>query len=464
MNKNILLSVIVLSSVFSLNTITMSPFAGRLDAQLSADHYSTFYEWKAACDELPRFAESVDNPRFTILNKQILLDHINFYMTTMRQYFADMHWIEGKVPHFMKYETIPNFESYIQKIEVPTNAVIAIHGDLHGDVHALNRFIQTFLERGYLDEENPFKIKSPHFYMIFLGDYVDRGWYGLEVIYTILRLKNENPQQVFMVRGNHEDIELSTAGYGFGDEILKKFPRSSYIIGSVAQLYTMLPLALYIAAPEGEHYNIIQCCHGGIEIGVDPRPLLAQKMAHACMKIDMLMQADGFAQLADIAPKSLKRFFKNYQPLTTANGFMWTDFIVDPAKIIALSPRDGCTGNLFEYGKRATEQLLRVWSGSSYTLRAIFRGHQHDFDPTPMRRRILNHDRLSHPQDAGVGKLWLEKGSVHQEKPALLQDISVVTFSVAPQTGYDWPYHSFGQLTIAPRYNDWRLQVFRLAY
>ena len=42
--------------------------------------------------------------------------------------------------------------------------------------------------------------------MVFLGDYTDRGSYGVEVMYVLMRLKVENPDQVWMARGNHEDI------------------------------------------------------------------------------------------------------------------------------------------------------------------------------------------------------------------------------------------------------------------
>ena len=42
-------------------------------------------------------------------------------------------------------------------------------------------------------------------YMVFLGDYVDRGFYGTEVLYTIMMLKIANPEKVILLRGNHED-------------------------------------------------------------------------------------------------------------------------------------------------------------------------------------------------------------------------------------------------------------------
>ena len=41
------------------------------------------------------------------------------------------------------------------------------------------------------------------FFMIFLGDYGDRGANSIEVYYTILKLKIAFPRQVILLRGNH---------------------------------------------------------------------------------------------------------------------------------------------------------------------------------------------------------------------------------------------------------------------
>ena len=69
-------------------------------------------------------------------------------------------------------------------------------------------------------------LAKPNTYMVFLGDYTDRGNYGIEVLYTMLRLKLANPEQVFMARGNHEDIQM-IASYGFLAECQKNTVRSS---------------------------------------------------------------------------------------------------------------------------------------------------------------------------------------------------------------------------------------------
>ena len=64
-------------------------------------------------------------------------------------------------------------------------------GDLHGDYPSL---------LGLLKICNPAKDC-----LIFLGDYADRGSYGVEVIETVSDLAIEYPKNVFLLKGNHED-------------------------------------------------------------------------------------------------------------------------------------------------------------------------------------------------------------------------------------------------------------------
>lgn len=58
---------------------------------------------------------------------------------------------------------------------------------------------------------------------VFLGDFVDRGSHGVEVVALISCLKIVYPDKMFIVRGNHEEESLNRA-YSFYEEVICRFP------------------------------------------------------------------------------------------------------------------------------------------------------------------------------------------------------------------------------------------------
>ena len=58
--------------------------------------------------------------------------------------------------------------------------------------------------------------------MLFLGDYVDRGNFSFEVVMFLYSLKINFPQEITMLRGNHESIAM-TEHFTFREEVLRKF-------------------------------------------------------------------------------------------------------------------------------------------------------------------------------------------------------------------------------------------------
>jgi len=67
----------------------------------------------------------------------------------------------------------------------------SVIGDLHGDFEAFQVALKIV---------DPVKDG-----MVFLGDYADRGSSGVEVIDAVNSLKRNYPQNVFALKGNHED-------------------------------------------------------------------------------------------------------------------------------------------------------------------------------------------------------------------------------------------------------------------
>eukprot|EP01105_Mastigella_eilhardi_P016293 TRINITY_DN3714_c0_g1_i5.p1 TRINITY_DN3714_c0_g1~~TRINITY_DN3714_c0_g1_i5.p1 ORF type:complete len:292 (+),score=45.93 TRINITY_DN3714_c0_g1_i5:66-941(+) len=85
-------------------------------------------------------------------------------------------------------------ESILLRLESP--AFVA--GDLHGNYKDTVRFTSLLgFGRGARSLLVPANL-------IFLGDYVDRGPHSVETLLFLLALKVKSPNQVFLLRGNHE--------------------------------------------------------------------------------------------------------------------------------------------------------------------------------------------------------------------------------------------------------------------
>ncbi|MEM3673205.1 MAG: metallophosphoesterase family protein [Candidatus Bathyarchaeia archaeon] len=89
-------------------------------------------------------------------------------------------------------------EGRLVKLEPVGEALVA--SDFHGDIESL---IDILKDSIFLQKMS----KNRQAFLIFLGDYGDRGAYSAEVYYTVLKLKLLFPQQVILMRGNHEGPE-----------------------------------------------------------------------------------------------------------------------------------------------------------------------------------------------------------------------------------------------------------------
>ena len=87
----------------------------------------------------------------------------------------------------------------------PDRAVeLIVLGDLHGCYACLKAAVlqSGFLERAAAHQRDP---RAPEVKLVFLGDYVDRGRYGMDgVLRAVLRLFLALPDDVIVLRGNHE--------------------------------------------------------------------------------------------------------------------------------------------------------------------------------------------------------------------------------------------------------------------
>lgn len=122
-------------------------------------------------------------------------------------------------------------------LEAPIN----VCGDVHGQYSDLLRLFEC---GGSPPDSN----------YLFLGDYVDRGKQSIETICLLLAYKVKFPDNLFLLRGNHECASINRI-YGFYDECKRRFSIRLWKI--FTDCFNCLPVAAVID-------DKILCMHGGL--------------------------------------------------------------------------------------------------------------------------------------------------------------------------------------------------------
>ncbi len=177
--------------------------------------------------------------------------------------------------------------------------------------------------------------------VVFLGDYVDRGSMGLENLQLLLEELVEKPDEIVLLRGNHETPSMNYY-YGFQAELLAK--KKTKLIDLVEELYKVLPLVALL--------DKIILLHGGIPCRIcrnEPEePLDLQEIKYSLEKIH---GSDEALDPVDSIPLHI----------------LWND----PRTYIEwFAPSDRGPG-IYYYGPRAWQEFLRT-----NNLDMIIRAHE----------------------------------------------------------------------------------------
>jgi hypothetical protein len=424
--------------------------------------HPSFSVWKKWCNALPLAYEKKDRMSLA-LTQENMIELLEVFDRHSENELKDISWVNNLgLSDLFFVKDRATYCPHVQKLVLEPGSTVAVHGDIHGDIHSLVAFIDHLKSSNQVNDF--FNITDDSLHMLFLGDYTDRGAYGAEVIYTLLRLKIQNPDKVFLVRGNHEDIAQNNGD--FADEIFQKFKKDAVKIKlKINGIYQRLPVAVYLGAGQNPDYAL--CCHGGIEWGYDPEFLLAMPRKRAAQIIPFLNRVKNLENHPAIQRAVINELHKfpnhehEYQDCinpkspqhSVTNGFMWFDFNLKNDKndelFISFDPKRS-----WRLGQQITQQLM-----AKNNIKTIFRAHQHG--DARMMKKILATDKPESYADKGVGVLWNSNRTQGHIKEG-----SVFTFSVSPHNGYGKKYSYqcdfFGLLQIAESINDWRLDMKKI--
>jgi serine/threonine-protein phosphatase 4 catalytic subunit len=228
-------------------------------------------------------------------------------------------------------------EANVEKVFAP----VTVCGDIHGQFYDL---IELFKVGGDVPDTN----------YLFMGDFVDRGFYSVETFLLLLALKVRYPDRITLIRGNHESRQI-TQVYGFYDECLRKYG-SVNVWRYCTEIFDYLSLAAVI---EDEVF----CVHGGLSPSINTLDQIRkinrkQEVPHDGAMCDLLWSdpdpdSDGWG----LSPRGAGYLFGG----DVVSQFNHTNKI----SLIARAHQLVMEG----YKPLFNDQLVTVWSAPNYCYR-----------------------------------------------------------------------------------------------
>lgn len=163
---------------------------------------------------------------------------------------------------------------------------ILVIGDIHGDLLSL----ESILKKADVNE----KIRSG-WKLIFLGDYADRGPSPLDVYNAVFNLKLSFPESIFLLRGNHEGLDVVP----FYPHDLPWHLRTLYpdqweeIYRSLQEIHGLMPVAAIIN-------SWLLLLHGGLS----PKITRSSLSSPTKEDLEVILWSDPAEETDETAPSS----------------------------------------------------------------------------------------------------------------------------------------------------------------
>lgn len=110
---------------------------------------------------------------------------------------------------------------YYQLLQTTERARVCILGDLHSCIDSLAKMLTWCRKNAFFHEDDSIRLRDDH-YIVFLGDLVDRGPFGIDILVIVMMLKVANEGQVIVIDGNHETHPIYNKD-GLSDEVRNEY-------------------------------------------------------------------------------------------------------------------------------------------------------------------------------------------------------------------------------------------------
>ncbi|HEX4839787.1 MAG TPA: metallophosphoesterase [Rhabdochlamydiaceae bacterium] len=277
---------------------------------------------------------------------------------------------------------------YIEKFDLDSSEKpqLYVRADLHGDLKSLIENLRTLQEQKLLDHN--FKCQ-PGVHLVFLGDYCDRGVYGTQILEMLMRLREENPHQVHLIRGNHEYCEYNFM-FGHSDTRLKAVVSDSTARKALERFYETMSLTTYfsVAGPQREY---VQCTHGLFDPTMDPAPLLDQRASGDYLPVPKKREfspriqqiPNDNSELSQSAQK-VKELVKS-QPITqfTVTLYNWGDVTISDTSVLG-----NTESRTYRWCAQDIHHYFRI-SSQYHRVMILLRGHEHAFQHVKHKENVI---------------------------------------------------------------------------
>ncbi|OHS95596.1 Serine/threonine-protein phosphatase PP-X 1 [Tritrichomonas foetus] len=220
-------------------------------------------------------------------------------------------------------------------------APITICGDIHGQLYDL---FELFRIAG----------QPPETKFLFMGDYVDRGFYSLETFLYLAALKLRYPDTIYLLRGNHECRSVNHL-YGFYEDCIQNYGHSGvwFLCNDV---FDLLPMAAVIS-------NSIFSVHGGLS----PEISLIEQISLKNRQEELLSYG-SFCDLCWSDPDDITNWGVNSRGAGYLFGSQPVSEFCHNNKISLITRAHQLAMAGYDY--RFDQQLITVWSAPNYMYRS----------------------------------------------------------------------------------------------